>query len=104
MKRWRTTSIVLALFAVLLAYVLLVEVKRDPPPPEDAAPTPVPVLDMALDEVRALRVSDGARTLRVENRGLEWVITEPDEGPADAYEVFMPINDLTGRDWDYWFY
>jgi hypothetical protein len=92
MKRWKTTLIMGAIFAALLAYVVLVETKREPPP------TPFSIVDFALDEVKALRLTDGERTLRMVHEGADWRIVEPENAPADAYDVYLPIDDLVHLD------
>ena len=75
-----------AIFVVLLAYVILVETKREPPPRPGVTPSPTPfsLVDMPLDEVRALRVTDGERTLRLIHEGVDWRIVEPENAPADT--------------------
>jgi hypothetical protein len=94
MKRWKPTLIVLGLFAALLAYVLLVEVKKEPPSEGDVTPTPPPLMDYALGDLRAMRITDGQRTLRLEQGAEEWRITEPAEGAADYYALLAPVDDL----------
>lgn len=95
-KRWRTTLVVVAVLCALLAYVLLVETKREPPPTPGTkpSPTPVPVLDVALDEVRSIGVTDGERALRLVREANGWRIAEPEDTPADAYAVGWAIDDL----------
>ena len=52
------TLLVLAAFVALLAYVLLVELKREPPPDPEATPTPWPILGWAIDDLRTVRLHD----------------------------------------------
>ena len=60
LKRWRTPLIVVAVFVALAAYVLLVEMKREPTPEQEPTPTPVPLLDMNTDTVQSLRITNNA--------------------------------------------
>jgi len=94
MKRWKATWIVLGLFCLLLAYVLLFEVGRDPPAPADATPTPSPVLDLEVGDLVAFHVTDGERTLRFERQGETWWVTEPGEGEADTYALTWRFSEL----------
>ncbi len=103
MKRWRTTLILLGVFGLLLAYVLLVERKREPPPSPDAtpSPTPSPLVDVERDEIRALHVTWGDAEVRIEpspptgEQG-GWQITLPEAAPADTYGISWPIDELAG--------
>ncbi len=96
MKRWRATLVVLGVFAVLLAYVLLVELKKDAPPEQDVmpAPSPIPLLDVGTDDVRAVRVAGEGRTLHLAHQGGEWHITQPESTLADTYTVSWAIEEL----------
>ncbi|MFX1355296.1 MAG: DUF4340 domain-containing protein [Promethearchaeota archaeon] len=94
MKRWKPTLIVLGLFALLLAYVLIVEIEKEPPSEGEADPTPSPILDLSLDDVVTLRIQDGQRTVRIEHEEAGWRITEPRDELADSYAVFVPVDDL----------
>lgn len=108
MKRWRTTLILLGIFALLLAYVLLVERKREPPPVPGAAPSPTPsaLVDIARDEIRALHVTWANAEVRIapaprsEAERAEqhdgWWITLPRNAPADTYSISWPIDELVG--------
>ena len=98
MKRWRTTLIVGGIFAALLAYVLLVEVKKDPPADADATPTPSPVLDLDTDEVQAVQLTAGDVVVRIERAGEGWQVTAPQAGPADDFAVLLALDDLTHLD------
>ena len=100
MKRWKTTLIVVGVLFALLAYVLLVETTTEPPPQVgvEPSPTPVPLLQMAPQDVQAIHVTDGDRTLRMVHEGVEWRIVEPEDGLADAYTVYLPIDDLSHLD------
>ena len=68
MKRWRTTLILLGVFALLLAYVLLFEHKREPPPSPGAtpSPTPSPLVDLERDEIRALHITWANSEVRID--------------------------------------
>jgi len=96
MKQWKTTLIVVAVFAAVLAYVLLMEEKREPPPEPGVtpSPTPVQVLDIELDDVRAVRATDGVWSVRIARRDDRWRITDPEDAPADTYAVFLPVDEL----------
>jgi len=114
MKRWRTTLILLGVFVLLLAYVLIFERQREPPPNPGAtpSPTPSPLIDVARDEIRALHITWGNSEVRIEPspRNEEeipsaprdtdeqggWQITLPQPGPADTYNISWPIDELAG--------
>jgi hypothetical protein len=100
MKRSRSTIIAVAILVALLAYVLLVESKKDPPPSAGTtpSPTPVPVLDIDLGEVRSVGVTDGQRTLRLVRQDGEWRLAEPEDAPADAYAVGWTVDELIHLD------
>lgn len=89
------TGALLIVFGALLAYVLLVEAKREAPADAGATPTPSPILDIQVDDVRSLQISDGEREVRIVQEGESWRITAPGEGPADAYAIYLPLSDLT---------
>ena len=95
-KRWKTTLSVVAVFAAILAYVLLVEGKKEPPPEPGVtpSPTPVQVLDIELDDIRAVRATDGVRSVRIARGDDGWLITDPEGAPADTYAVFLPVDEL----------
>lgn len=97
MKRWRTTLIVLGVFAALTAYILLVEVKRQPPAEPEAAPTPLPLLDMDIENVQSLDIVAKDKSLHVEHPGQEWQIILPGAAApevADPYVVHLAVDDL----------
>ena len=98
MKRWRDTIIVVALFVALLAYVLLVERKREPSPSVSEAtptPTPLPLLNLMVDDIQAVEIGDGSRTLRLEQRADGWQIGGEQSTLADSNTVFIAVNALT---------
>jgi hypothetical protein len=96
MKQWKTTLIVLVVFAAILAYVLLVESKKEPPPDPDVSPspTPVPLLDATSTGLRAVHATDGTRTLRLERQGENWQIVEPGNAPVDPVTAGYTLDDL----------
>jgi hypothetical protein len=104
MKRWKTTLVVVLVFAAILAYVLLVERNRAPPPRPGVTPSPTPVLllDIALDNLRAVHVTDGTHVLRLAREGGDWQIVEGQGGgpnaPADATALSLPLEDLAHLD------
>jgi hypothetical protein len=93
------TLLVLAAFATLLAYVLLVEAKREPPPAPEATPTPWPILGWEIDDLQVVHVTDGERTLHLEREGKAWRIHRPSEPggiTADPRTIYMPLYELAG--------
>ena len=81
MKRWRTTLIVAGVFLALLLYVVLVERQREPPAAPGApgslsapSPTPASVVDIAGEDVRALHVAAGDRSLSLVRQDGGWAI------------------------------
>lgn len=102
MKRWRTTLILLGMFALLLAYVLLVERKREPPPGPGAtpSPTPSPLVGIERDDIRALHVTWANAEVRIEPAPRDtggqggWQIVLPRTAPADTYGISWPIDEL----------
>ena len=98
MKRWKATWIVLGILALLAAYVLLIETKRQPTPsdPDDpeAAPTPVPLLELEVSNIQSLHIDGGERTLHVERKGKTWWVTMPENREADFYSVHLALEDL----------
>lgn len=100
MKRWRTTLILLGIFALLLVYVLLFERKREPPPSPGAtpSPTPSPLVDVTRDEIRALHITWANSEVRIEpsptGEQAGWQITVPQIAPADTYGISWPIDEL----------
>ena len=97
MKRWRTALIVLGVFAALAAYVLLVEVKRQPPAEPGATPTPLPLLNIDIENVQSLDIVAKDKSLHIEHPGQEWQIISPDVATpkvADPYVVHLAVDDL----------
>ncbi len=84
MRRWRTTLIVLGAFAALLLYVVLFEARREPPaePGAQPSPTPASVLDIPTDDVRALRIAAGDRSLSLVRQERDWAIAALATGAA----------------------
>jgi hypothetical protein len=83
-RRWRTTLIVLGAFAALLLYVVLFEARREPPaePGAQPSPTPASVLDISTDDVRALRIAAGDRSLSLVQQEGKWAIAALATGAA----------------------
>ena len=100
MKRWVATLIVLVVFAALLAYVILVESKTTSPPEPGATPSPTPasVLNLLMDDVRAVRITDSARALRFAHDSTGWRMTEPKDADVDTYTVFLQMDELVHLD------
>lgn len=95
-KRGWATWIVLGLFLALLAYVLLVEIKRTPPPEPGVTPTPttVPVLDIETAQIQGLTISDGTAQVRLVVQDGVWQVIEPEPGAADGNTVVFQVDDL----------
>ena len=107
-RRWRTTLIAVAIFAALAAYVLLVEMKREPPTEQEPTPTPISLLNLSIDDVRSLHVTSEAQQLVIAYSELEWrfsvpdassspgqaCLTSPDGCVADPYIVHIAVDDL----------
>ena len=55
------TLLVVAAFGILLAYMLLVEARRAPPPDPGATPTPWPILSWEMEDLGSIHVTDGSR-------------------------------------------
>jgi len=92
------TLIVVGAFAALLAYVLLVETRKEAPPPEEATPTPPTIVDLDVAQVEGVYVSDGDRTVRLVRRGEEWEIVEATSadalGPADTAAITWTVDGI----------
>ena len=99
MKRWKTTLIVAGLFCALLAYVLLVEDKKEPPPDlrpgVTPSPTPAPILDITLADVYALEVRGSANQVtRLTYANGTWRVALPQEAPANDAALAWPVSEL----------
>jgi hypothetical protein len=100
-RRWRTTLIVGGVFLALLLYVVLFETRRAPPaePGAQPSPTPASVLDIAIDDVRALRIAAGDRSLSLVRQEGEWAIASPGTGasseavPAES-SIYWSIDEI----------
>ena len=102
------TWIVVGVFVALLAYVLLVEAKREPQPnrmsgAEDVTPTPIPLLQFDPGDLAAVQWSDARataepRALRVERRGDEWILidlaTRSETRLDDPKDILFTFEDL----------
>jgi len=108
--------IVVAAFVALAAYVLLVDMKRDPPTEQEPTPTPVPLLGLNIDDVQLLRITSsvpdqgGLHTMQITHlqQELEWHFSVPDAHSstqeaclvsadgclADPYVVHIAVDDL----------
>jgi hypothetical protein len=116
-RKSRTTAVrtllVVAAFGILLAYMLLVEARRGPPPDPEATPTPWPILSWEVDDLRSIHVTDGTRVTHVERQDGEWRIVEPSSGGqttsggqstsggqntsgADPRTIYFPLLELAG--------
>jgi hypothetical protein len=91
------TWLVVGAFCILLAYMLLVEARRAPPPDPETTPTPWPILGWEIDDLEAVQFSDGQRTVRLEREGDRWRIVQPPEAggaPADPRTVYFAFFEL----------
>jgi uncharacterized protein DUF4340 len=98
-KRWKTTLIVAGIFCVLLAYVLLVEDKKEPPaelrPGVTPSPTPAPIFDIALEDVRALQIRGGANQVtRLTYADGTWRVALPKDDLADDTALAWTMSEL----------
>ena len=99
MKRYKTTLIVVGIFCALLAYVLLVEDKKEPPPElrpgVTPSPTPAPIFGITLDDVRALEIRGGAdQVTRLTRTDGAWRVALPEDVPADEVALAWTISEL----------
>lgn len=83
-KPWLPTLVLVGILAALAAYVLLVEVKREPPPEEGAQPTPAPLWEFRGSDLAQVAVTRGEQTTAVERSGDTWRMTQPQTGEADS--------------------
>ena len=83
-KPWITTLVLVGVAALLAAYIFLVDVKREPPPEEGAAPTPAPLWEFEGADLVGITVTRRERTTAVEREGGKWRMTAPEEGDADS--------------------
>ena len=99
MKRWKSTLVVVLVFAAILAYVILVERDREPPPRPGVTPSPTPIalLDTTPDALRAVQATDGERVLRLERDASGvWLIVESEDrrAAADPAAAAMTVDGL----------
>jgi hypothetical protein len=104
-RRWRTTFIVAGAFVALLLYVVLFEARREPPaePGAQPSPTPASVLDLVVDDVQALHIAAGDRSLSLVRQNGEWAIApagtgaaleaSPEAAPAEA-SIYWSIGEI----------
>jgi len=90
------TLLVVAAFGILLAYVLLVEARRAPPPDPKATPTPWPLLVWEMDDLRSVHVTDGSRVTRLDRVDADWRVVEPTDDVADPRTIYLPLLELAG--------
>lgn len=83
-KPWVTTLILVGVLAALAAYIFLFEAKREPPPEQDAPPTPAPLWEFKGSAIAAITVTRGEQTTAVEGSERVWRMIAPEEGEADS--------------------
>lgn len=83
-KPWVATLILVSILAVLVAYIFLVEARREPPPEEGALSTPAPLWEFEGSDVMGITVTKGEQATTVEREGGEWHMIAPEEGGADS--------------------
>ena len=83
-KPWLPTIVLVGVLAVLVAYVLLVEAKREPPPEEGAQPTSAPLWEFRGSDLTQITVTKGEQTTAVERSGDTWRMLQPQAGEADS--------------------
>lgn len=87
----KTTLIIFAVFAVLLAFVLIFENIGKGKKEEEEK-----LVDLSSDDVHKIRLKKEDETLIFEkNEAGEWLITEPLEAKADKYEVDRLADDFS---------
>ncbi len=89
--KFKTTIILMAVFAVLLAFVLLFESKSKGKKEEEKGLVDIPSADV---EKIALKNEKGAISFKKDDKG-EWLIIEPLEAKADSYEVTRLAEDFS---------
>lgn len=89
--KFKTTIILLAVFAVLLAFVLLFESKN-----EGKKEAEKKLVDLAAADVEkmALKNDEGTIVFQKDDKG-EWMIVQPIESKADSYEVNRLAEDFS---------
>jgi len=95
--KFRNTAILVALFALLLAYFLLIENRKEYDPSEhnEMMPRPVPLLDVAADEVVEFECTDTQKrtVIRRADEKSPWQVVEPGPpGPAQDDRVSFAVK------------
>jgi len=95
-RPWITTLVLLGILAALAAYIFLVEARREPPPEEEALPTPAPLWEFEGGDVMGITVTKGERTTAVVRDGSAWRMTRPEEGEADSGRLDGLVHQVAG--------
>ena len=94
--KFRNTAILIVIFGALLAYFLLVEVRKniDPSEGNEMMPKPVVLFDHSEADVVELECSDGqARTvIRRVDVNSPWEVIEPGQGEAQGDRVSFAVK------------
>jgi hypothetical protein len=93
----RNTLIVVGLFALLAAYVFLVEMNKTPE--QLGAPTPRPplyVFQLKASDVKTLEITDlrAPRAVKLTQTESGWQVNQPIEKAADTYSVDSTLDSL----------
>jgi hypothetical protein len=89
--KFKTTVILMAAFAALLAFVLLFESKNKTKKEEEKTLVDLPSADV---EKMTLKNEKGTFTFNKDDKG-EWLISQPFEAKADSYEVNRLAEDFS---------
>ena len=97
--KFKTTLILLAVFGVLLAFVLVFESKskaRQASKEKEAK-----LVDLAAADIEKIALNNGSETIsfKKDEKG-EWLITSPVEAPAEASEVNRLAEDFSSLKFD----
>jgi len=90
---WIKTLALVAIAAALAGYIFLVEVKREPLPEKEVAPTPAPLWEFEGGDIVKVAVTRGQQVVAVERGDEVWRMTVPEEIEIDSARM----DDLARR-------